>query len=108
MRVFQLQRLSAVALLVFMTVHMIVVHYPPFHIDFSIIVERMVNPVWKVVEILFLFTVLIHALTGTYAVLTDYERVARYKRVIAGLAMAAGIAAFVWGAVTIFSWQLPA
>jgi len=62
MRIFQIQRITAVALLVFMTIHMIVVHYPPFHIDFSIIAQRMVNPVWKVIEILFLLSVLMHGL----------------------------------------------
>lgn len=108
MRIFQIQRLSAVALLVFMTIHMIVVHYPPFHIDFSIIAERMVNPIWKVVEILFLLSVLLHALAGAYVVLTDYRQVAKYKKVIAGVVVVAGLVAFVWGTMTIISWQLPA
>ena len=71
MRIFQLQRISAIALLIFMTIHMIVVHYPPFHIDFSRIVERMDQPIWKAIDIVFLFFVLVHALTGAYMVLTD-------------------------------------
>lgn len=107
MRLFQLQRITAVALLAFMTIHMIVVHYPPFHIDFAIILERMVDPVWKAVEILFLLTVLLHASAGAYAVATDYEQVAKYKRALAGAAMAAGVAAFLWGTLTILSWQPP-
>ena len=107
MRVFQLQRISAVAMVVFMTMHMIVVHYPPFHIDFSIILERMQNPVWKVIEILFLFFVLVHALSGAYAVLIDYENVARYKKLIAVLALVAGIVGFLWGTLTVLSWQPP-
>jgi len=107
MRVFQLQRISAVAMVVFMTMHMIVVHYPPFHIDFSIILERMQNPVWKVIEILFLFFVLVHALSGAYAVLIDYENVARYKKLIAVLALVAGIVGFIWGTLTVLAWQPP-
>jgi len=107
MRVFQLQRISAVAMVVFMTMHMIVVHYPPFHIDFSIILERMQNPVWKVIEILFLFFVLVHALSGAYAVLIDYENVARYKKLIAVLALVAGIVGFLWGTLTVLAWQPP-
>ncbi len=107
MRVFQMQRLSAIALLVFMTIHMIVVHYPPFHIDFSIIVERMANPVWKVIDILFLFSVLVHALTGAYVVMTDYDQVAKYKRVLAGVVAVAGLLAFYWGTMTIWSFQPP-
>jgi len=108
MRIFQIQRITAVALLVFMTIHMIVVHYPPFHIDFSIIAERMVNPVWKVVEILFLFSVLLHGLAGAYVVLTDYRQISKYKKFIAVVVVVVGIAAFIWGSMTVISWQLPA
>jgi succinate dehydrogenase hydrophobic membrane anchor protein len=105
MRVFQIQRLTAVALLVFLTIHMIVVHYPPFHIDFDIILERMVSPWWKVIETLFLFSVLLHALAGSYVVLTDYRQAAQFKKVIAVLVIIAGIVAFVWGTLTVWSWQ---
>jgi succinate dehydrogenase / fumarate reductase membrane anchor subunit len=108
MRIFQIQRITAVALLVFMTIHMIVVHYPPFHIDFSIIAQRMVNPVWKVIEILFLLSVLLHGLSGAYVVLTDYKQVSKFKKALAVLVVVVGIAAFFWGSLTILSWQLPA
>ena len=108
MRIFQIQRITAVALLVFMTIHMIVVHYPPFHIDFSIIAQRMVNPVWKVIEILFLLSVLLHGLSGAYVVLTDYKQVSKFKKALAVLVVVVGIAAFFWGSWTILSWQLPA
>ena len=104
MRIFQIQRITAVALLVFMTIHMIVVHYPPFHIDFSIIAERMTNPVWKVIEILFLLSVLLHGLAGAYVVLTDYKQVSRFQKVIAGVVIVVGLAAFVWGSLTVISW----
>ncbi len=104
-RIFQMQRLSAVALLVFMTIHMIVVHYPPFHIDFSHILERMASPMWKIIDIAFLFFVLLHALTGTYAVLTDVERFGPYKRLLAGLAVVVGIGAFIYGAQTIMAFR---
>lgn len=107
MRVFQLQRISAVALVVFLTIHMIVVHYPPFHIDFDRIVERMADPVWKMIDIAFLAAVLVHALTGAYMVLTDVERVARYKRVLAGLAIVVGMWAMYYGTVTVLSFNPP-
>lgn len=107
MRVFQMQRLSAIALLVFLTIHMIVVHYPPFHIDFSRIVERMANPVWKAIDIAFLFFVLMHALSGAYQVLTDIQVVDRYKRLLAGLSILIGILAFVYGTQTILAFQPP-
>ncbi len=108
MRIFQMQRISAIALLVFLTIHMIVVHYPPFHIDFSRIVERMAQPIWKAIDIAFLFFVLIHALTGAYMVLTDLERVNKYQRALAWLAILIGVAAFFYGTQTILAFQPPA
>ncbi len=108
MRVFQLQRISAIALVVFLTIHMIVVHYPPFHIDFNQIIIRMADPMWKAIDIAFLFFVLIHALAGAWVVLTDVQRFSRLKRVFAGAAIAIGLFAFYYGTKTILAFQVPA
>lgn len=105
MRVYRMQRISAVALVIFMTIHMIVVHYPPFHIDFSRIIDRMAQPLWKGIDIAFLFFVLMHALTGAYMVLTDSQQIARYKQVLAGAAVVIGVIAFIYGTVTIWAFQ---
>ena len=67
-------KLYDIALVIFMTIHMVVVHYPPFHIDFGRIVDRLAQPLWKGIDIAFLFFVLLHALTGAYAVLMDLEK----------------------------------
>ena len=107
MRIFQMQRYSAIALVIFLTIHMIVVHYPPFHIDFSRIVERLADPLWKGIDIVFLFFVLMHALTGAYMVLTDWERVNAYKRVLAILAVVIGLGVFIYGTQTIMAFQPP-
>ena len=105
MRIFQLQRVSAIALLVFLTIHMIVVHYPPFHIDFSRIVERMAQPIWKAIDIAFLFFVLIHALTGAYMVLTDVEQIDKYRRALAWVAIVVGVIAMVYGTQTVLAFN---
>ena len=107
MLVFLMQRISAIALVVFLTIHMIVVHYPPFHIDFSQIIQRMDQPLWKAIDIAFLFAVLVHALAGTYVVLTDVERFDTYKRVLAGVAIVIGIIAFIYGTMTVLAFQPP-
>ena len=104
MRVFTMQRISAVALIVFMTMHMIVVHYPPFHIDFSRIAVRMADPLWQAIDIAFLFFVLMHALAGAFVVLTDVERFSRAKRALAGAAIVIGIIAFIYGVQTILAF----
>lgn len=107
MRVFQIQRVSAVALLVFMTMHMVVVHYPPGHIDFNRIIVRMEQPIWKALDIAFLFTVLIHALSGAYMVLTDVEKVYKVRKVLAVVAIVVFVGAFIVGTWTILSFQAP-
>lgn len=105
MRVFQLQRWSAIGLLVFLTIHMIVVHYPPFHIDFDRIMIRMANPIWKAIDIAFLFTVLIHALAGAYAVLMDVERFGKFKQALAIIAIIVGLWGMYYGTQTILAFQ---
>jgi succinate dehydrogenase hydrophobic anchor subunit len=105
MRIFQMQRISAIALLIFLTIHMIVVHYPPFHIDFSRIVERMADPLWKGIDIAFLFFVLVHALTGAYMVITDVQRYSRFRRGLAWAAVVIGLVAFAYGTMTIMAFQ---
>ena len=107
MRIFQLQRISAIALVAFLTLHMIVLHYPPFHIDFSLIAERLANPVWKGIDIAFLAVVLVHGLTGAYMVVTDVERFGPLKRGVAWVAIIAGALAFYWGTRTILAFQPP-
>jgi succinate dehydrogenase hydrophobic anchor subunit len=105
MRIFQLQRWSAIGLLIFLTLHMIVVHYPPFHIDFSRIAERLASPVWKVIDIAFLATVLIHALTGTYMVLTDFQGLSKSRRALAWIGIVLGVVAFIYGAITVLNFN---
>jgi succinate dehydrogenase hydrophobic anchor subunit len=107
MRIFIIQRISALALVIFLTLHMIVVHYPPGHIDFSRVLDRLADPLWKAIDIAFLVAALSHALTGTYSVLLDVERVTPLKRVIAGILIVLGIIGLAFGAFTIISFQPP-
>jgi succinate dehydrogenase hydrophobic anchor subunit len=108
MRLFQLQRISAIALLVFLTIHMMVLHYPPFHIDFTRILERMADPLWKAIDIAFLFAVMVHALTGLHAVVLDFEAATRWRRAHAVALAVIGVVAFFYGAATILAFQPPA
>lgn len=104
MRIFLMQRLSAIALLVFLTIHMVVVHYPPGHIDVNRVLERLDDPLWKAVDIGFLFFVLMHALTGAYMVITDVERFGAYRRALAWISIAAGVLLFIYGTQTILAF----
>ncbi len=104
MRIFLMQRWSAVALLVFLTLHMVVVHYPPGHIDVSRVLERLDNPLWKAIDIAFLVAVLTHALTGAYMVITDVQRFNVYKRALAWVGVVAGVLLFIYGTQTILAF----
>ncbi len=108
MRIFQMQRISAIALLVFLGIHIAVMHYPPWEIDFrTIVIERLSNPIWKAIDIGLLFFVLMHALTGSYVVLTDLQRLGAFKRALAGIALVLGAIGFVYGTATILAFQPP-
>jgi succinate dehydrogenase hydrophobic anchor subunit len=108
MRVFQLQRISAIALLVFLGIHMAVMHYPPFEIDFkTVVIERLSNPIWKAIDIGLLLSALVHALAGMWVVITDIQRFGNYKRALAGAAIVLGVAGFVYGTATIMAFQPP-
>jgi succinate dehydrogenase hydrophobic anchor subunit len=107
MRVFQIQRWSAIALLVFVTIHMTVVHYPPFHIDYSRIIDRMGQPLWKAIDVAFLFFVVLHAVSGSYAVLMDFGGIARLKKILAASAVVLALAGFAYGTMTILAFQPP-
>jgi succinate dehydrogenase hydrophobic membrane anchor protein len=106
-RLFQVQRYTAILLVVFMALHMIVVHYPPGHIDFSRVIERLENPVWKAIDIAFLLTVLLHGLSGLWVVLVDIGKVNPYRKALAVLITIVGVVAFVYGTMTIIAFQMP-
>ncbi|HSB90863.1 MAG TPA: hypothetical protein VLD63_12650 [Anaerolineales bacterium] len=108
MRLFQIQRWSAVALLAFLTIHMVVLHYPPFHVDFSRIIVRMADPLWKAIDIAFLFVVLLHGLAGMHAVVLDFGALSRWRKAHAIALSVLGVAGFVYGAVTILAFVPPA
>jgi succinate dehydrogenase hydrophobic anchor subunit len=99
-----MQRYSAIALLVFLTIHMVVIHYPPGEINFDNVIDRLDDPFWKAIDIAFLFFVLMHALIGAYMVLTDVERFDRFKRALAGMSIIAGVLLFIYGTQTILAF----
>jgi succinate dehydrogenase hydrophobic anchor subunit len=108
MLIFLIQRFSAIALVIFLSLHMIVVHYPPGHLDFSRVLARLGDPLWKAIDIAFLAAVLSHALAGTYAVLMDIEQVTPMKRILVGVLVGLWIIGLVYGTYTIISFQPPA
>lgn len=105
MRFFKMQRYTAIALVFFMALHMIVVHYPPGTIDFSRVLERLVHPIWKAIDIVFLAVVLLHGLGGLYDVIIDSDRTIGLRKPLAGAVIVVGLAAFLYGTVTILAFN---
>ncbi len=104
MRIFLMQRWTAIALLFFLTLHMVVVHYPPGHINVDRVLERLDNPLWKAIDIAFLGAVLMHALAGAYVVITDVQRFNVYRRALAWVVVIAGVLLFAYGTQTILAF----
>lgn len=104
MEVFLIQRFTAIGLVVFLALHMIIVHYPPGNLDFTRVLVRLENPLWKVIDIVFLLTVLAHALAGSYAFLHDFQRLSHFSRVISIFLITIGIIGFIYGSWTILSF----
>ena len=106
MKIFILQRVSAVALVVFMTLHMVVVHFPVRDLEFGeVFANRMSQPIWQGMYVFFLLAVLVHGLAGAYMVLTDVQSVAKYKKGLAWVAIGLGVVYFIYGTMTILSFS---
>ncbi len=106
MKIFIMQRVTAVALIFFMTLHMVVVHFFPVrHLDYQEVwMNRMGHPGWKLMYVLFLMAVLVHGMTGAYMVLTDVEKIATYKKGLAWGAIVVGVIYFIYGTMTVLSF----
>jgi len=108
MQTFKIQRYSAIALLFFLTLHMIYTHYvPPYHVSFSMVLERLNNPVWKVIDFFFLVSVVAHALAGAFQVVTDFESVFTYRKALAWAAIIIGVLTILYGTKTLIAFQMP-
>ena len=105
MKIFIIQRVTAVALVFFMTLHMVVVHFPVRNLTSQeVFVQRMSQPIWQGMYVFFLLAVLMHGLAGAYMVLTDIGSVAKYKKGLAWFAILLGVAYFIYGTMTILSF----
>lgn len=92
-QVYQLQRASALALLALLLVHTHFVVYMP--VD---------QPWWRVIDIAFLGAMLVHGLSGAYAVVIGARRSRRLQRAVMGLVVVIGVAAFLYGAGAILAF----
>jgi succinate dehydrogenase hydrophobic membrane anchor protein len=97
-----LQRISAILLLIFMSIHIIVAHYPARDINFNDVLTRLNYPGWKVFYILFLAVVLYHALNGVWVVISDFQGLRSFQKPLLGLTVLVGLVFLYLGAEVIW------
>ena len=107
-----LQRISAIALLLLLLAHFIVIHYSGTgDVNFDIVKDRLTHPtwgpVWKTITMLLLFTALFHALNGTWGVLLDYIKKAWVRLTLFSLIVMIGLVLVTLGSITILTFRAP-
>jgi succinate dehydrogenase / fumarate reductase membrane anchor subunit len=107
------QRISAVVLILLLLAHFIVIHYSGTgDVDFNIVKERLMHPiwgpVWRTITLLLLFTALFHGLNGVWGVLLDYIRKGAMRIWLFSLIVAIGLVLATLGSITILTFRPPA
>src|SRR5215831_13096864 len=98
-----LQRISGVLLLIYLFVHVLTVHQlAAGPAAFEAAVNTYHHPVFKLLEITLLGTVIVHALNGVRITLLDLGLAQGERRLFWVLAVALGALVFLFGAVPLF------
>jgi succinate dehydrogenase / fumarate reductase membrane anchor subunit len=110
-----MQRITGLLLVPVVLAHLLVTHYVlgdplrgAFDVDYANVVQRLANPWWKLIDLLFLGIVLFHGLRGVLVVLNEgihrpWLRVTLYCAVLA-----LGVLLAILGTVTILPFQATA
>jgi len=107
-----LQRVSAIALVLLLLAHFVVIHYSGTgDVNFDIVRDRLLHPtwgpVWKTMTLLLLGLSLFHALNGTWGVLLDYIRKGWVRITLYSLIVMIGLVLATLGSVTVLSFRGP-
>ena len=105
-----LQRLSAVALIVLLGIHIYLSHFEGVGeeesgetlITFEEVQIRLDQLAFIVVDYLMLIMVLFHGLNGTRTVMYDFDRFAKHQKVVDISLFVLGLAMTIWGFVILF------
>ena len=100
------QRVSGVALIIMLLIHIIVMHYTkePGFLTFEQIVKRLSNPSWKLFDILFITLALPHGLFGVKMVVDDYVDNDTVRLLIISAIVILGLFLYTVGVVSIISF----
>ena len=100
------QRISGIALLVFVLGHFGVTHYfPGGDVTYQKVFQRLIQPEWKFFNLAFLILGLSHGLNGSWTISEDYIRKGWLRMTLFGMVMIAGLFLLVLGTLTIMAFQ---
>ncbi len=100
------QRISGIALLVFLLGHFWVTHYSPGgDVTYQKVALRLIQPEWKFFNLVFLILGLSHGLNGMWTISEDYIRRGWLRMTLFGVVLIAGLCLLVLGTLTIMAFQ---
>ncbi len=101
------QRISGIVLLVFLLAHFWVTHYSPGgEVTYQKVAFRLVEPQWKLFNLIFLVLGLSHGLNGMWTISEDYITREWLRMTLFGVVLMGGLYLLVLGALNILAFQL--
>lgn len=100
-----IQLLSGIFLLIVLGVHFWAIHYDTNNaaLTYELILKRLSNPAWKIMDTVFLALVLYHALNGLRSIILDFNLNKAMRGLLFWFCVIVAIACFVFGVNTINS-----
>jgi succinate dehydrogenase / fumarate reductase membrane anchor subunit len=98
------QRITGAYLLLALLAHFWVLHFFPAEhgeITFQTVMQRLNNPIWKTVDLLFLFCALYHGMNGVMMLVNDYVHKSGWRLFIVGLLWIVALFYLIIGSMTI-------
>jgi succinate dehydrogenase hydrophobic membrane anchor protein len=100
------QRISGIALLVFLLGHFWATHYSPGgEVTYQKVAMRLVQPEWKFFNLTFLILGLSHGLNGMWTISEDYIGREGLRMILFGVVLFAGLSLLVLGGLIIVAFQ---
>jgi succinate dehydrogenase / fumarate reductase, membrane anchor subunit len=102
-----LQRVTGIALLIFLLTHFIITHYYPVgEITFAKVAARLSQPDWKFFNLAFLILCLYHGVNGGWSILEDYLKKGWFRLTLFGIMLIVALSLLIWGTLTIFDFRV--
>ena len=100
------QRITGLILVIVLLLHYLFLHFlNDGGVTYREVAGRLAAPFWKSVDLLFLLSVVYHAVQGIIMNIHDYIHRPGFRVTLAGLTWLLGIVLLITGATTIISFQ---